>query len=451
MTFTIPSFPWAGTSPGSAGPYSNTQFAAFQQGLFNRQGDPGDSGPAIYSGIPASVPANLRLGFGFDAMQHGAGNMSVDVYPGTAVVQGVWAQLTAIQNMTIGANASGNDRIDTVILHADFTAQTVTLQVKQGTPAATPAPPALTQSAGSIWEIPLADVYVINGAVSIQQAGITPRQVWAGASDGVYLPVFNNSGQTLTPGQVVVWDTSAAQAVKLTTTGGDATVAGVVVGRIPSSGIGIILVRGIGWVYLAGGATNGQQVITSTVSGNGNPQAVGTTPYAFAYALQTTGGNGLCLCYVDASRINQANTGYLFSRPNQEVKRNNGANYTTSSTSFVDMDTTNLAITIIPQGTKVLMTAQVQVETNGGTVGVALDITIDGTRYGGNNGLAQLTTGSGAAVMFGTLTIAVIATGLAANTSHTFKLQWKATNSGGPVTALSNGDFVCFAIAELSG
>jgi hypothetical protein len=68
----------------------------------------------------------------------------VDVLAGAAFVKGVMYVLDATAEVDIASNASGNPRIDIVILRRSSAGQTVRLTVVQGTPAAAPSPPALT-------------------------------------------------------------------------------------------------------------------------------------------------------------------------------------------------------------------------------------------------------------------------------------------------------------------
>jgi len=438
------SFPWQGTTPGSAGPYSAAQFAAFFDGLYRNTG--AESG-IILGSNRSSAPPLLLVGFGLDVYQAIAPNMSVNVGTGMAVVNGTFVEATAINNLVIGANVSGLTRIDTVVIHLDYVAQTAVVQVNQGTPAGSPVPPTLIQSAGVTWEIPLADVTVANGAATITTANITPRATPASMPQGLYMTVLNNSGQTLVTGDVVVWDTTAQQAVTTSTTVADQNVAGVVVGRIGSARNGLILVKGIGWVNTNNAITNGNALVQSGTA----KQASFTGPIgsigAFAYAMSTTSGSGLIPAFVDASRVNADNLGYIFQKglTNAEAKFNNGADYTTASTSFTDMDTTNLAVTIVPVGTKALVTVQIpSITTTGATVNV--DVAVNGVRWGGTNGLARYDQTSTAHIP---ISISVIVTGLSAGVSTTFKIQWK-TNAG-TATAQCNGDFISLSAMSLMG
>lgn len=124
--------------------------------------------------VPAGESGLNELAVG----QRGAGaNMSVDVATGWAWVLGEFGALTALENVGIAANATGNPRIDLVILRADFVNDVVELDVLVGTPAVAPVEPALTQNT-SIWEIPLAAVDVAAAAVSILTANIRDRRTF---------------------------------------------------------------------------------------------------------------------------------------------------------------------------------------------------------------------------------------------------------------------------------
>ena len=100
---------------------------------------------------------------------------NVEVQIGAASVNGRFYENTAVVTLAVGANASGNPRIDTVILRLDFLGQTIRLAVKQGTPAGSPVRPTMQQDA-TYWEIPLADIAVVNGFTTLAQSTISQRQ-----------------------------------------------------------------------------------------------------------------------------------------------------------------------------------------------------------------------------------------------------------------------------------
>ena len=287
---------WQGISTGDAGSYSSDQFSSFDRYIQGDSDNP-DSGRITGSGT--------RPDPGLTIQQRGAGaNMSVDITLGAAIVNGTHYLNDATVNLAIASNASGNPRIDTIVLNKDWSAQTIRLAVVQGTPAGSPIPPSMVQSAGVQWQIPLTDVAVANGAVSITNANITPRHMPANVSDGVYLQgILNNSNVVLQTGDVVIWDTSADRAVKTTTTIGDRNIAGVWVGRTAIAGYGRLLVQGVGYINAAAAVTRGQVLQTHSVAKQATPVAVNNASGAFAFALQTTSGAGLVLATIDVPPV----------------------------------------------------------------------------------------------------------------------------------------------------
>lgn len=78
-----------------------------------------------------------------------------------------WSSGTVDTSLAIGSNSSGSTRVDRVVLRLDRSTWDVRAVVVAGTPGA--GAPALTQSTGStgLFEIPLAQVTVINAAASV--------------------------------------------------------------------------------------------------------------------------------------------------------------------------------------------------------------------------------------------------------------------------------------------
>lgn len=281
--------PFDGTSIGDAGPYSAADWQDTWKALFH--GTSANAGVIIDSGTGINV--------GLLVQATNPNTTSIEVLPGAALVQGIAYLSDATETFAIAANASGNPRIDTVILRADYPAQTVRLAVLQGTAAATPVPPTLTQSAGILWEIPIADIAVANGFVTLTDADITPRAEWANAPDGVYLlNVLNNSGVTLEHGDVVIWDSSADRAVTRTTTPNDRLIAGVWQGRAANGAYGRVQVSGIGLVSTAAAVTRGLRLGTAATAGTAQ-----NTPFTgyMGRALETTSGAGLALTQIDCN------------------------------------------------------------------------------------------------------------------------------------------------------
>lgn len=114
------------------------------------------------------------------------------------------------------------------------------------------------------------------------------------------------------------------------------------------------------------------------------------------------------------------NLDYLLNRPVAIQLVNEGADYTTSSSTFADVDATDLSKTITTNGGDVLVAFLCSV-INSSQRATYLDLDVDGARQGGNDGLACTVA---AADLPSALPLFCLVTGLAAG-SHTFKIQWK--------------------------
>lgn len=244
--------PWDGQSLGDAtqAPYSAQKWATYWKNAFAIGGDRGDYG-VIRSTGGSNTLESLQV------TQNSPAAANVLVNPGSAMVNGTGYINDSTVQVTIAANASGNARIDTIVLRKTFASQIIRVAVLQGTPAATPVPVALTQT-GATWEIPLADIAVANGFATITDTNITPRANYMIAPDGVYLEkVLNNSASaaTLVYGDRVLWDNTADRSVQnlnsavfnlfpQTAGAWQARSANGAYGRVQSSGIGYIRATG---------------------------------------------------------------------------------------------------------------------------------------------------------------------------------------------------------------
>lgn len=155
-------FPFSGTSPGQAGPYSAELFRLYIKTLFTGLNF-ANSGVLLGSGDGVDPPLTVK--------QTAPASAQVSVTPGAALVTGGWYYTDDDVNVTIAANTSGNARIDYIILRFNATAQTITLVDLQGTPAGSPVPPTLTQTSTQ-YEIPLAQIAVANLFTTITTANI---------------------------------------------------------------------------------------------------------------------------------------------------------------------------------------------------------------------------------------------------------------------------------------
>lgn len=119
--------------------------------------------------------------------------------------------------------------------------------------------------------------------------------------------------------------------------------------------------------------------------------------------------------------------------PSDNYELNEGSNYTTSSTTFVDIDGTNLALTLTTNGGDVMVSFHGSILVTGAYLAY-LDVDVDGARDAGDDGmlLYELFNARAKPMVFTRLI-----TGLAAG-SHTFTLQWKVS-SGAAVATLYAG------------
>jgi len=293
--------PWNGTITGDSGSYSDQQWHQAWRGALGFGASDVNVGPVRGNDDGTRDCLWVR------ANSPAAANVIVS--PGTALVRGIFYSNDADVTLAIAANASGNARIDTIILRADFTAQTVRLAVRQGTPAATPVAPTLTQTDGVQWEIPLADVAVANGFSSIAQSDIRVNAHFSNLADGVYYDnVLNNTAGVLRTGDVVIFDTSANRAVTTVAQENHYLVAGVWVGRTAAGGRGRVQVGGIGLVYV-NAAVSFRDAPLNTSPTAGQAMVVGNNPtrtYILGYSLETTSGAGLCLARITPKLIREA-------------------------------------------------------------------------------------------------------------------------------------------------
>jgi hypothetical protein len=131
--------------PDLHGPWDGSTFG---QGPFYR-----DRGPLEASGVvgaPAASAAAGELGLT-------AAGFALSLSLGRAHVRGAAYERTGTAwTYTVPANTNPTQaRIDLLVLRRDLVAKTVTPVVLQGTPAAAPVPPAMTQVEDGTWDEPL--------------------------------------------------------------------------------------------------------------------------------------------------------------------------------------------------------------------------------------------------------------------------------------------------------
>lgn len=416
--------PWDGTGTGDGGPYSADQWAEIYRnfiGIGAGSGGAGDSGVLWGSGVNPDP--------GLTVQQNSPTGQSVILTSGAALVNGTPYFNDANLVLAVAANGSGNPRVDTVVLRKDWTAKTIRAVVKQGTPAASPTPPGMTQGLGTTWEIPLADLTLANGYLTITSALIANRLTYANVAPiDVIDNVQNASGITVNAGDVAVWGTSSRQ---VTTSGNlGAAVAGVWMDRVVNGGYGRLLRRGIYPVRMSAAVAALNSPVVHLANFVASVPAANASQYnAFAITLQTTSGAGLCLCYVDV----------VMPRP----KANVASSYPTPAdltvvapAAFADADATNLKASFVTNTGKVLVRFIVPAYLNysvAGTGWLYFNLFLDNTTLAtaDTNGLVGLTYDQAAlsdrAIP---VTIEHVFSGLTPG-AHYVTLRWKVVNGTG--------------------
>jgi hypothetical protein len=121
------------------------------------------------------------------------------------------------------------------------------------------------------------------------------------------------------------------------------------------------------------------------------------------------------------------NLEFLKSPPTTSFIADQSSDYTTTSTSFANVNATDLALNITTSGGDVLLVFSGSVLVSSNTV--FFDVDMDGIRIGGDDGLIAATTG-GASNRIAVTLVRLVRNVVAG--SHTFKLQWKV--GGGSAT-----------------
>jgi len=119
-------------------------------------------------------------------------------------------------------------------------------------------------------------------------------------------------------------------------------------------------------------------------------------------------------------------------------------NYTTTSATFVDVDATNLALSITT-GARRCMVGFTGTLAHSGTVNIFLDLLVDGTSVSGSTGVLLVKPpGTNDPASFTWLTTTLTAA------SHTFKLQWKTTSATATLYGTGGGGPAAqFWVAEM--
>lgn len=172
------------------------------------------------SGILAESTTLSDTGDSFVAPYSG---LILQIYPGEAWIQGFYFQYTIDPSnpgnytFSISPNTSGYTRIDLVVLTLDLTLNQITYQTLEGIPSASPIPPVPEQD-DLIWQLPIAQVTVSNGASTINSGNITDKRVRSVQAGAGSSPLIAGSNITLSAtgpsGDFIIISAAAATGAK---------------------------------------------------------------------------------------------------------------------------------------------------------------------------------------------------------------------------------------------
>ena len=112
----------------------------------------------------------------------------------------------------------------------------------------------------------------------------------------------------------------------------------------------------------------------------------------------------------------------LKSPPTASYEVNEASNYTITATSFANVDSTDLSLSITTTGGDVLIGWNCTLNNNGASTINAFDVTMDGTRIGGDDGIHALFVSNGTIPISFTYLKRSVSAG-----AHTFNLQCKVS------------------------
>lgn len=149
--------------------------------------------------------------------------------------------------------------------------------------------------------------------------------------------------------------------------------------------------------------------------------AIWTTP--------KTWSTGEPLTAADLNSHLRDNLEYLADNPSAARFANELSDYSTTSTSFANVDATNFSHSLTTKGEDVMIGFAGSVTQNNAANAIYLDVLIDSTRIGGDDGILVVYPNS--TTVRADASFVILVKGLAAG-AHTIRLQWKVT--GGTAT-----------------
>lgn len=300
------SLPWSGRSTegavGDAGPYTHLEW----QELW---GNGSAYGAQANAGVvPGSYAATTQPAYGpLEVRATAPASANVTITPGTAIVQGIKYTLDTATDVTVPANASGNPRIDAIVLRADYAGQTVRPYYLQGTAAASPVAPTLTRTGApaGFWDIALAYIEVANGFVSIAQVSIQDgRQYISPDRLGMAINLPSGAGTEILEAGYPLAPEATALEFFTSAILGNHRIAGVAEHYITNTlGLygGRLVTHGLAYVETSAAVSVGQYLEQS--ASTGQARGTSTPENAFGIALTASTGAGQKVLAIITARI----------------------------------------------------------------------------------------------------------------------------------------------------
>lgn len=131
------------------------------------------------------------------------GGMQLHVLAGDGWINGYYLYNDSSHLLQISPADGSLGRIDRVVMRLDYADRQIKLEVKKGTPSATPTPPALQRDINA-YELSLADILVNRGVIAVTQAYITDTRLNS-AVCGVVTSLIDQVDTTAIFNQYLVW------------------------------------------------------------------------------------------------------------------------------------------------------------------------------------------------------------------------------------------------------
>lgn len=161
-------------------------------GFFNNKWALNQTNWAAY--FSPSIPDGVMAGIGDEMLVYGnSSGMNVRVKTGECRVRSHRGVISSEAILDIESSDATYNRYDLVVARVTYgNPSTMEVAVKTGTASASPEIPTATQTAGDIWEMPLAVVTVTHGAVTITAGNVTDKR-FVYANDGMSPVTFSGT------------------------------------------------------------------------------------------------------------------------------------------------------------------------------------------------------------------------------------------------------------------